>query len=70
MKHYDLWVFDTKIHFETLLRTIKHQFKIVPSLVKIKSWCFWLVVIKMKKNHINNNTELCIPLRTGGRKIN
>lgn len=48
MKHYDLWVFDTKILFETLLKTIKHQFERVPSLVKIKSWCFWLVVIKIK----------------------
>lgn len=49
MKHYDLWVFDTKILLETLLRTIKHQFIRVPSLVKIKSWCFWLVVIKINK---------------------
>ena len=50
IKHYDLWVFDTKMLFETLLGTIKHQFKRVPRLKKIKSWCFWLVVIKMNKN--------------------
>lgn len=70
MEHYDLWFFDTKILFDTLLATFKQQFRRVPSLGKIKSWCFWLVVIKIYMKQNKNNTKLCIPLRTGGKKIN